>query len=140
MRRFLLPVDASEASLRAVDHVMAQASHYRDPVELHLLNVQHALPSDVSSHIPPDVIKSYHHDEGIKALASARAKLDASSIPYVFHIGVGDPGHVIAHFGRELKCDEIVMTPRGLGATHATLGSVSMKVVHYADRPVVLVK
>ena len=140
MLRFLLPVDASEASLRAVDHVMAQASHYRDPIELHLLNVQHALPSDVSSHIAQDVIKSFHHDEGIKALAAARAKLDASSTPYVFHIGVGDPGHVIAHFGRELRCDEIVMATRGSGLTGAALGSVAMKVVHLADRPVLLLK
>ena len=140
MLRFLLPVDDSEASLRAVDHVIARTSRYRDPVELHLLNVQHALPSDVSSHIPQDVIKSYHHDEGIKALAGTRAKLDASSMRYVFHIGVGDPGHVIAHFGRELRCDEIVMASRGSGLTAAALGSVATKVVHLADRPVLLVK
>jgi len=140
MLRFLLPIDESPAALRTIDYALARTAGDRNGIELHLLNVQHALPSDVSTHIPQEVIKSYHHDEGIKALASARAKLDAASIRYVFHIGVGDPGHVIAHFARELNCNEIVMAPRGHGATHATLGSAATKVVHFADRPVVFVK
>jgi nucleotide-binding universal stress UspA family protein len=140
MPTFLVPVDGSDTSLRAVDHVIAVHAWYRDPVDVHLLNVQHPLPSDVSSHVPEASVKGYHHDEGIRALARARAKLDASPLRYAFHIGVGDPGHVVTHFARELRCNQIVMATHGRGGIVAPLGSVAARVVQLADRPVLLIK
>jgi nucleotide-binding universal stress UspA family protein len=140
MPTFLIPVDGSDTSLRAVDHVIGVRTWYRDPVDVHLLNVQHPLPSDVSSHVPETSVKGYHHDEGIRDLAAARSKLDATPIRYVFHIGVGDPGHVITHFARELRCDHIVMATHGRGGIVAPLGSVAARVVQFADRPVLLIK
>jgi len=40
MMKMLLPVDGSENSLRAVQHVIAMKEKYSDPIEVHLLNVQ----------------------------------------------------------------------------------------------------
>jgi nucleotide-binding universal stress UspA family protein len=142
MHRILLPVDGSEASLRAVDHVLKKVGLYKDPAEIHLLNVQIALRQGVSAFVAPEQLESYHREEGTKALAAARAKLDAAKLPYLFHIGVGgEPGEVIARFAEEKKCDQLVMGTRGLGAvTGALLGSMTTQVIHLVDVPVLLVK
>lgn len=141
MLRFLVPVDGSETSLRAIDHLVKKLAWYREDVEVHLINVQHALHGDVSMFVDKDQVRQYHHDEGLKALAPAREKLDAQGVKYVFHIGVGDPAHVIAHYAREKQMDQIFMGTRGLGTVGSLLlGSVATKVLHLAGIPVLLVK
>jgi len=140
MIKFLLPIDGSEVSLRAVDRIVERRDWYREPLEVHVLNVQRPLPSDVSRFIPADQIKGFHHDEGMRALAQARAKLEHGALEHVFHISVGEPGHVIAHYANELNCDQIVMTTRGGGGAIAALGSIATKVVHMTNVPVLLVK
>jgi nucleotide-binding universal stress UspA family protein len=125
-----------------VDHARKIASLLKEQAEIHLLNVQLALRQGVTSFVSPKQIDSYHHDEGIKELASARAKLDAAKLPYQFHIGVGgEPAEVIAHYARDKKCDQVVMGTRGLGSVAGVLlGSVTTKVIHLVDVPVLLVK
>jgi len=142
MHRILLPVDGSEAALRAVDHVLKKVGLYKDPAEIHLLNVQLALRKGVTEFVSQQQLDSYHHDEGIKDLASARAKLDAAKVPYQFHIGVGEePAAVIAHYAQDKKCDQVVMGTRGLSSVVGILlGSVTIKVIHLVDVPVLLVK
>ena len=142
MHRILLPVDGSEAALRAVDHVLKKVGLYKDPAEIHLLNVQLALRKGVTEFVSQQQLDSYHHDEGIKDLASARAKLDAAKVPYQFHIGVGEePAAVVAHYAQDKKCDQVVMGTRGLSSVAGILlGSVTIKVIHLVDVPVLLVK
>lgn len=141
MLRFLVPVDGSEASLRAIDHLIKKLAWYRDDVDLHLINVQPALHGDVSMFVDKEQIRRFHHDEGLKALAAARDKLDAGGVKYVFHIGIGDPAHVIAHYAREKQMDQIFMGTRGLGSVGSLLlGSVAGKVLHLTGIPVLLVK
>jgi len=142
MHRILLPVDGSEAALRAVDHVLKKVGLYKDPAEIHLLNVQLALRKGVTEFVSQQQLDSYHHDEGIKDLASARARLDAAKVPYQFHIGVGEePAAVIAHYAQDKKCDKVVMGTRGLSSVAAILlGSMTIKVIHLVDVPVLLVK
>lgn len=142
MQRILLPVDGSEAALRAVDHVLKKIGQFKEPVEIHLLNVQLALRQGVTEFVSQKQLDSYHHDEGIKDLASARAKLDAAKVPYQFHIGVGEePAVVIARYAQDKKCDQVVMGTRGLSSVAGILlGSVTIKVIHLVDVPVLLVK
>ena len=142
MHRILLPVDGSEAALRAVDHVLKKVGLYKDPAEIHLLNVQLALRKGVTEFVSQQQLDSYHHDEGIKDLASARAKLDAAKVPYQFHIGVGEePAAVIAHYAQDKKCDQVVMGTRGLSSVAGILlGSVTIKLIHLVDIPILLVK
>ena len=52
MFRILVAVDGSESSDRAVAHLLKKLGWYKEKVEVHLLNVQAALPSDVSRFIP----------------------------------------------------------------------------------------
>lgn len=141
MLKFLVPVDGSETSLRAVDHLIKKLQWYREPVDIHLINVQHPLHGDVSMFVGKEQIRDFHHDEGLKAMAAAREKLDARGVKYVHHIAIGDPAHVIAHYAREQKVDQVFMGTRGLGSVAGLLlGSVAAKLIHLSDAPVLLVK
>ncbi|MBI3898040.1 MAG: universal stress protein [Gammaproteobacteria bacterium] len=142
MLRVLIPVDGSVPSLRALEWLIDSARQvYREKPEVHLLNVQPSLPGDVAMFINREQIQNYHREEGLKALTAARATLDASGLTYDFHISVGDPAHLIGHFAREQRCNQIVIGARGLGMVgSALLGGVTMKVVHLADVPITIVK
>lgn len=139
MLRVLIPIDGSENSLRAVRFLIRKAPLYKDPLELHLLNVQHAFPGTIRG--VHKEAEQFHHDEGLKALAAACRLLDDAGVKYVFHISVGEAAEVIAHFTGDKKIEQIVMSTRGAGAVaNMLLGSVATKVLHLVEVPVLLVK
>lgn len=142
MLKFLLPVDGSESSTRAVEFALKKKDWYKDSVELHLINVQPPMPfgSRVSSVIGHSAIEQHHREEGMAALKPAMRALDAAGVPYVHHISVGDPAEVLVEFARQKGCDQIVMAPKGLGMTSLLMGSVTSKLIHLTDVPVLLVK
>lgn len=141
MLKILLAVDGSEGSLNAVAHVIKRASAAKDEYRIELVNVQHPLHGDVTSFIDSTVVKQYHQEQGVKELAAAREKLDAAGVAYQHHLFVGDPATVIARYAKESGCDEIVLGTRGHTALAGLfMGSVSTKVVHLAEVPVLLVK
>lgn len=141
MLRVLIAIDGSDTALRAVAHVIKQFPADRTAQELHLVNVQYSLHGGVSAFIDSAQIKQYHYEEGCKALASARALLDAAGVPYQSHLFVGEPAETIARFARENACDQIVIGTRGLGAVSSLLlGSVATKIIHLTEVPVLLVK
>jgi len=140
--KFLVSVDGSHSSLRAVQHLIKLLDWYRHPVEVHLLNVQMPILSgNVKSFISRDQLEDYYRDEGIAALKAARECLDQAGVKYVHHIGLGEPAVVIMDYAKRTRCDQIVMGTRGVGSvTGLLLGSVASKGVHLADCPVLLVK
>jgi len=143
MITILLPVDGSEHSARTVDQVIKSLGWYKDGAMVHLLNVQHSIPGGhrVAAAVGQDQLRQYHHDEGIKALAAARAKLDAAKVRHEYHISVGDPAELIARYATDKACDEIAIGARGAGAVEGLLlGSVVTKVIHLAKVPVLVVK
>ncbi|MCC7257762.1 MAG: universal stress protein [Gammaproteobacteria bacterium] len=142
MLTLLIAVDGSEYSDRAVDYVVRRAAGSREPVAAHLLNVQLPLAGvNVKLFISPESQQAYHRDEGLAILARPRERLAQAGIACEHHIGVGDPGQVIADYARSKGCAEVVMGTHGRGFLAGTvLGSVAQKVVHLAPVPVVLVK
>jgi len=50
--------------------------------------VQAPVSRDVSTFVDEDALKDLHHEEGMKALAAARALLERAQVPCVVHIGV----------------------------------------------------
>lgn len=139
MFRVLIPVDGSENSVRAVEWVIATAVLFKEPPEIHLLNVQHPFPGTVRG--VHHQAQQDHHDEGLKALASARKVLDDAGARYAYHIGVGDVGETVAQYVKEKKLQQIVLGTRGLGpVTGMLLGSVASRVIGCAEVPVLLVK
>jgi len=139
MLKVLVPVDGSKNCLRAMDYLIAHADLYKEPLEIHLLNVQRPFPGIVRG--VREQADKFHHDEGIKALAGARKLLDAAGIEYEYHINVGEAPEMICKFVKQKKIDEVVMCTRGMGAmANMLLGSVASKVLHLVEVPLVLVK
>jgi YjbE family integral membrane protein len=142
MHRLLLPIDGSAASLRAVERLLELRDWYREPLEIHLLNVQHPLHKDVGQFVAAEDVKGFFRDESEKELAEARARLDAAGIAYQQHAVVGElPAETIAHFAREHGIGQILMCTHGRSAiADLLLGSVAKGVLQHAEVPVILVR
>ncbi|MBM3345573.1 MAG: universal stress protein [Betaproteobacteria bacterium] len=142
MLKWLVAIDGSENADRAIDHVIKLAGMYREPLEIHLLNVQLPLAGvNVKLFVAREDLNAYYHDEGTAALKGARERLDAAGIGYVVHIGVGDPADVIVRYAVDKGCGQIVVGSRGMGAlSNLVVGSVASKVIQLARVPVLLVR
>ena len=141
MIRILVPVDGSETALRAVAQAVRLAEASKEPVELHLLNVQPPVVSgNVKMFVGREAVESYYRDEGEKALSAARARVEQSGVAHKYHIGVGPIAETIAAYVKDQDCAQVVMGTRGLGAIKGlVLGSVTTKVLHLTAVPVTLV-
>jgi nucleotide-binding universal stress UspA family protein len=138
MLRILIPVDGSENSLRAVRFLIKKAALYRDPLEIHLLNVQHPFPGTIRG--VAQLAREEHQRQGLESLAAARALLDDTGVKYVHHISVGEAPEIIARYVEDKNIEQVVMGTRGLGTiTGMLLGSVATKVLHLVNIPVLLV-
>jgi nucleotide-binding universal stress UspA family protein len=143
MLKMLICVDGSEAALRAVDFAVRKKDWYKDPVEIHLMNVQPPMPygSSVSAAIGHDAVNKYHRDEALAALQPALQKLQAVGMAAAHHICVGDAAEMITDFAKEKGFDQIIMGTRGAGTTRGLMmGSVPTKTIHLSEVPVLLVK
>ncbi len=140
--RILVPVDGSDNALRALEYAISTAGLYRDPIEIHLLNVQRPVVSgNVRSFISQEQLHSYYEDEGTAALKAARERIDGSGIAHSAHVAIGEEPASISQYSTQHDCKLIVMGTRGMGnIANLLLGSVATKVVHLAPVPVVLIK
>ena len=139
--KILVPVDGSQASLRAVKHAAAIATHGKG--EVHLLNVQPILPmyGMVRAYMRVPQYKAARATLARQALVGAERLLARLKVAHRDHVMYGEPGETIADAARALKCRMIVMGTRGQGAVgNLLLGSVATKVIHLAKVPVTLVK
>ncbi len=139
MLKVLVPVDGSENSNRVVRYALKLAADLKDPLEIHLLNVQHPLPGTIKG--VAEQAKQFHNEEGFAALANARKILDDAKVKYTHHISVGEVGPAVARMVEDLKCDQVVMGTRGMSSiANMVLGSAATKVLHLASVPVTLIK
>jgi nucleotide-binding universal stress UspA family protein len=142
MLKALVPVDGSGNSLCAVRHVIKLVQD-REPLDIHLLNVQPALHGDVASFVPGQAVKAFHLEEGEKALARACDLLKEAGIAFTKHVYVGRPAQLIAAIAHDMRCDKVVMGTHGRGTiTQLLMGSVSHEAIHLMnpDIPITLVK
>ncbi|GMV58224.1 MAG: hypothetical protein AMXMBFR72_13330 [Betaproteobacteria bacterium] len=138
----VLAADGSAGSLAAVRHVLDLRSRLAPDVALQvdLVNVQRGVSGDVASFVARDALADYHRENSDRALAPARALLEAAGVGYGVHQFVGSPGRVIAEFAAERNADQIAMGTRGLGThTGALLGSVTQETLEHATVPVAVV-
>jgi YjbE family integral membrane protein len=142
MRRVLLAVDGSAASMRATQHLIDMRKDLADPAgfEVHLLHVQRPVSGDVSSFVSNKSLNEYYQELGEAALAPSRRLLQASGVRYREQQRVGTPGERIAAEAKAQGCDLIVMGTKGRGGAATLLGSVAQSAIDHAHVPVMLVK
>jgi nucleotide-binding universal stress UspA family protein len=140
MKRVLVPIDGSDCSLRAVGY-MADAVAAGLRPEIHLVNVQPALPSGIGRFVPRDSVVDFHREHSAEALRPAAERLAGAGIAFTSHEEVGPVAERIADLAARLACDHIVMGTHGRGAlTEVLVGSTTLKVLHQTALPVILVK
>lgn len=138
---WLVPLDGSEISLRSVAWIVDNIAAFKEAPQVHLLNVQPALPGDIGRFVNADTIRDYHRDAGTAALKDAVALLAAAGITAEQHILVGEAAPTITHFATKHGCTQILIGTRGhSGLTGTLLGSVAMRVAHLATVPVTLIR
>lgn len=140
MIKFLLPIDRSKPSERAVRHVIEMSANGL-AVTVLLLNVQADLPPRSGSKARRRIEMLQQLEEGERAMRPAMTLLERTGVQHKCYSRSGAPADVILKFAREKNCDAIIMGTRGLGAIEGlVLGSVAMKVLQLAPMPVTLVK
>ena len=139
--KMLVAVDGSEHAFNAVRHAIDIARRI-DDTRVVLINVQRpAMSGEVSNLLTAEQVMEQHTEAGNKALAGARALLDAAGTACQTEIGVGAPAETIAEFAEKCGCDVIVVGASSHGRVHSlVLGSVAAKIVHIAELPVTVVK
>lgn len=125
--KVLVPVDGSEASLRAVDYAIKMADS-----SLVLLNVP-----DVGIASEFTDCNEIVEQAAAKALKEATDKAEAAGADFKSVVRTGQVAECIAQAARDEDVQHIVMGTRGLGRA---LGSVAMKVIHLAEVPITLIK
>jgi nucleotide-binding universal stress UspA family protein len=107
MRKVLIPIGAGAQIQSAIAEIMTICRE--EPVEVHLLNVQSAVPRYVAGFFKRGDLHRLQQETGIEELAPAQALLDAAAIPYKTRVEVGPSAETIVRVAREINCDRIVM-------------------------------
>jgi nucleotide-binding universal stress UspA family protein len=80
-------------------------------------------------------------DDAEKKIKQTISALTEKEIPYTLKVAIGDPADEIIRIAEKEKADLIILGSRGLGTIKGVvLGSVSRKVTHSAECPVMIVK
>ena len=138
MSKILLAVDGSDPALRAATQLAERAG---PGDEIHLVNVQLPVDGLARSLAGAQAVQHFHHEEGLVAMAQARARLDAAGVSYQPHVLVGHPAEQIRRFADEHGFDEIVMGTHGrTGLLQLLMGSVATELSQQASTRVTLVK
>ena len=139
---FLVPVDGSAYSNRALDYVIRRALDSGSTAKVHIVNVQMPLVGvNVKLFVSAESLQSLYREEGHKIIDPALETLRAAGITGEAHLRVGEASESIIDVSRDIGATEIVMGSHGRGAlAGALMGSVAQKVVHQSEVPVVLLK
>ena len=140
--KILLPVDGSDSALRAVGHLIAHTSWFREIPEIHLLHVQPPIPiGRALAHVGKETLHSHYLEESREHLLGAQQRLDAANRSHTTHVHVGQAPEVIARLAGDLACDLIVMGTHGrTGIAELVMGSVATQVLAHCQVPVLLVR
>jgi nucleotide-binding universal stress UspA family protein len=141
MLKILLPVDGSEAALRAVDYLIRMAASCQQ-LEIHVVNVQPPVDSwELKSHLRPAEIEAMQETRGGDALRPARERLDKAGVAYIPAVLLGPVAETIVAYAREQGCDQVIMGNKGESfLAEAVTGSVAHEVLRLAPLPVTFVK
>jgi nucleotide-binding universal stress UspA family protein len=133
--RIVVGYDGSEPAKRALQRAAALAGPDDDVVVVAVAEI-HARPVlTEGAQLDPSEIPRRRRE-----LDEAKAFLAERGIAAEVVLGQGDPGTVIVDVAGERNADLIIVGHRGLNPIERLLlGSVSSKVVHRADRDVLVV-
>ena len=132
-----MAVDGSKHSLKALEESLELAKKFK--AKLWICNVVHIHHPILTATEAMAIESEFKKQKQVleKCLKQAeKQKVKAATMALQ-----GNPAQIIVEQAEKLECDAIVIGSRGIGALpRLLLGSVSDKVVHYAECTVVVVK
>jgi nucleotide-binding universal stress UspA family protein len=141
MKDFLVPIDGSECSLKAVRHAIALARGLDGEIHLVHGHEEPLLYGELAVYVPREKMEQMQRQHSEDILSRAEPLLQASGVRYTKGVLIGPIAEKIAEEAERLKCDAIVMGTHGMSAVgKLIMGSMATKVVHAARIPVMLVK
>jgi nucleotide-binding universal stress UspA family protein len=142
MKKFLVPVDGSGASLRALQAAIALAKPAPDS-SIHLVHA-HTAPrvyGELAVYVTAEKMRELQRAQCESFLDRAESELKGSGVRYTREVIEGPLGRTIAEHAERLGCDAIVMGRHGESAVGDLLmGSVAQRVLHASRLPVLLVR
>jgi len=135
--RILLPVDGSRLSDAAADMAIDLAG---ESASIVLLHVRRPVPTGLGQPNANELLD--HLVKGAESvMAHYRAILTNANADFTELVIGGDVADVVANVADVEKCDLIVIGSKGKSDLEGLfLGSVTHKVLHTTDRPVLVVK
>lgn len=129
MMTVLIPIEEGRDATSAIAQVIAL--NRQEPVRVYLLNVRTPLPSYVARFIPAAERHAFHHENGMRAMRDAIAKLDEAGIAHREQVLVGNKAESIVQFARQHRCSEIVLDGHDGGLLAGLgLGSIRAQLRH----------
>ncbi len=140
MERIVVGVDGSEESLHAVTFAARLARETGAGVTV--VYVRH-VPAGYSGRplVGPAELERYYRTVERRVTRRVVRALTPLTVPWDLEVGLGDVAREVRRVARERGADLIVVGTRRQGPFARLLaGSVSSRVVHHADRPVLVVR
>jgi nucleotide-binding universal stress UspA family protein len=136
-RCVIVGYDGSAAARAAVEWAARRAAPDGRVVAVHAFGP----PPDWLGHPSYQRMLDEHRGRGEALLAELTAdRIEAlARVELELELIAGDPAEAISRIAETHAADEITVGSRGLGPVRAALGSVSQKLLHLADRPVVVI-
>jgi len=136
-KNIVLAFDGSEYSHKALQRANAIAERFE--ANLWLVHV-FRYPTDLLGYTDYEKLFAKRKNAAQVVMDDARQKLGRTTITVKEELQEGNETESILKVAENCKADLIVMGTRGLGAVKGLLvGSVSRKVIHYAECPVMVV-
>jgi nucleotide-binding universal stress UspA family protein len=139
--RILVPLDGSDYGKKAVAFLVSRSTLIGTEPEVHLLNVQSAVPQRAAAKLGRDVTQRIYETEADAVLEPARRALAKSGIAVQTHADSGHAAVRIAEMADDLKADLIVIGAHGYSEFKGLLfGSITHGVLARTKRPVLVLR
>lgn len=141
MKKLMVAIDGSTASLRALDTAAGLAKAVGGSLLLVHCHDNPDLYGRIAAIVPREKMEALQREHSEDFLKRAEERLRGKDVPYTTGILSGPVGQTLAEHAEKAGCDAIVMGRHGKNALSDILvGSVAMKVLHASKLPVLLVR
>ena len=139
MLKILIPVDTSNESRYAIQHVIHRVWS-GEALDIHLIHVQPRLSRYVAQFLARSDRQAFYAERSAIAFDAAGKLLDRAGLRYSVHVSLGDPWREIVRYAESNRFDGILMATAKLGSVSEMIrGSVTAKVLRTSRIPVEIV-
>jgi nucleotide-binding universal stress UspA family protein len=143
MKHILIPVDGSDYSIKAIEAGKEMAKAFDSKVTiLNVVPIEMTRIAGRGNYLYMPIVPDEIPDFSEEILAEAKKQFDGMSNSIETVSQHGNISDIIVNYAHEHDIDFIVMGSHGLGALKNRLmtGSVTTRVLHHVDKPVLVIK